>query len=339
MTGSDLDEASITIPQEVNLKILVTGSAGFIGSRVSELLIEQGDEVLGIDSLNEAYDSRLKEWRLAKLKRLDRYEFSMTNIVDYKSAEACFSKNNIAGVINLAAQAGVRNSTSNPVPYFEANVLGTLNLLELCKNYDVSKFVQASTSSVYGNGTLPFIEEGNTDQPESTYAASKKSAELICHTYHSLMGLPITVLRYFTVYGPSGRPDMAVFRFIHWIYEGKPLALFGDGSQKRDFTYVDDIARGTIAALNMPSFNIINLGNDRPVSLSFLIGVIEEALGKKAIIQQGPTNPADVKTTWANIDKAKKVLDWEPRTSLEEGIKKCVAWYLENRTFISKLNF
>ena len=324
--------------KELNVKILVTGSAGFIGSRVSELLIQNGYQVLGIDSLNNAYDERLKQWRLSKLRAYADYEFLQADIVDYESIEDCFSQNNIDAVINLAAQAGVRNSSTNPLPYYETNVIGTLNLLELSKKNSIPKFVQASTSSVYGNGSLPFKENSNTDNPESPYAASKKSAELICHTYHTLNDMNVTVLRYFTVYGPSGRPDMAVFRFIHWIYEGKPVILFGDGSQQRDFTYIDDIASGTIAALNCRNFNLINLGNDRPIDLNSLINIIEETLNKKAILQLGNDNPADVKGTWAHISEAKRILKWEPYVSIEEGIKRSVDWYLQNRDFVASLH-
>ena len=329
-------QADITL-RKPSLNILVTGSAGFIGSRVAELLLNMGHTVLGIDSLNQAYDVRLKEWRLKRLSSFTQFTFLKTTIVDSGSIEPAFSTKRLDAVINLAAQAGVRNSVIHPIPYYETNVIGTLNLLELCKKYDTHKFIQASTSSVYGNGPRPFMEEGGTDSPASPYAASKKSSELICNTYHSLHGFDISVLRYFTVYGPAGRPDMAVFRFIHWIYEGKPLVLFGDGSQQRDFTYVDDIALGTISALNNKGFNIINLGSDNPVELNFLINTIEESLNKKAIIIKEPADPSDVAATWANIDAAKRILDWQPRTSLKDGIKNCIDWYLENRDLVLNL--
>jgi len=248
------------------MTILVTGAAGFIGSKVSEFLLADGHTVVGLDNLNDAYDVRLKEWRLGQLKGKHGFEFHRLDITDRTALRKLFTNREsdqpnkrdkldqpnrpFEAVINLAARAGVRQSVENPWIYFEANVTGTLNLLELCREFGIKKFVLASTSSLYGaNDTRPFREDANTDGPLSPYAASKKSAEALCYSYHYLYGIDVTALRYFTVYGPAGRPDMSLFRFVQWISEGRPVIVFGDGRQSRDFTYVDDIARGTVAAL------------------------------------------------------------------------------------------
>ncbi|MFN7016620.1 MAG: NAD-dependent epimerase/dehydratase family protein, partial [Fimbriimonadales bacterium] len=224
-----------------------------------------------------------------------------------------------------------RQSVENPWVYIATNMTGALNLLELCRLHGIHKYVLASTSSLYGNNERPFREDLPTDRPLSPYASSKKGAETLCYTYHHLYGLDITVLRYFTVYGPAGRPDMSIFRFIRWIAEGEPIQVFGDGLQERDFTYVDDIAQGTVAALKPLGYEIINLGGDRPVSLKWIIETIENLVGKKAIWHTAPMHPADVKATWADITKARTLLGWEPQVSLEEGLRRSVAWYLENR--------
>ena len=222
----------------------------------------------------------------------------------------------------------------NPYVYFTTNVLGTLNLLELCKEYGVKKFVLASTSSLYAGQKMPFNEDLPVNTPISPYAASKKSAEVLCYTYHYLYGIDVSIVRYFTVYGPAGRPDMSVFRFIKWILEDKPLEVFGDGSQSRDFTYVDDIAEGTILATRPLGYEIINLGNNRPHSLMEMIGLIERYTGKKARFEMRDFHKADMKATWADIGKAKSLLGWEPKVSLEEGIKRTVEWTLENWSWI-----
>jgi nucleoside-diphosphate-sugar epimerase len=248
-----------------------------------------------------------------------------------------FQKHSFDAVINLAARAGVRQSLEAPWSYYEANVAGTLSLLELCRSYQVKKFVLASTSGVYGVGERPFREEGPTERPLSPYAASKKAAELLCYPYHELYGLDVSILRYFTVYGPAGRPDMSIFRFIRWIAEGEPLTVFGDGSQERDFTYVDDIALGTVAALAPLGFEIVNLGNDQPASLQTVISSIENLLGRRARIEYRPAHPADVSATWAAISKARQLLGWEPKVGLEAGLQKSVEWYLENRQWVIKI--
>jgi UDP-glucuronate 4-epimerase len=318
---------------------LVTGAAGFIGARVSELLLEAGHTVLGIDDLSDAYDQRLKSWRLDRLLSQPGFEFRQLDIVDRASLEEAWEGRTFDGVINLAARAGVRASVADPWIYLRTNAQGALNLLDLAQRRAVPKFVQASTSSLYGaDNPRPFREDADTSRPLSPYAASKGAAELLCHTYHSLHGLDISVLRYFTVYGPAGRPDMSIFRFVQWIAEGRPVRLFGDGRQERDFTFVDDIALGTIKALQPVGFEIINLGGDHPFSLLQVIHSIEGLLGQRAIIEHHPVAPADVQATWADIRRAGELLGWEPRTSLDQGLSACVDWYLAQRSWASQVD-
>jgi nucleoside-diphosphate-sugar epimerase len=244
-----------------------------------------------------------------------------------------------AAVVNLAARAGVRESTEDPWIYVDTNTNGTLNLLDLCREHDVETCVIASTSSLYADSGLPYTEEAEVERPLSPYAASKKGAEAMAASYAQLYGLDTPIPRYFTVYGPAGRPGMAMFRFVRWILEGEPITVYGDGSQRRDFTYVDDIARGTLAALEkIDGFDIVNLGNDSPVELMQLIRTIEEVSGEAAEIQHEARHPADVDATWADIQKARTQLDWEPKTSLEDGVAKTVSWYKEERSWASSIN-
>jgi len=313
---------------------LVTGCAGFIGWKVSEKLLERGYKVIGVDNLNDYYDVKVKKYRLNSLKNYPEFKFYEVDIENLEGLKEVFKKNSFDYVINEAARAGVRYSMENPYVYFTTNVLGTLNLLELCKEYGVKKFVLASTSSLYAGQKMPFNEDLPVNTPISPYASSKKSAEVLCYTYHYLYGIDVSVVRYFTVYGPAGRPDMSVFRFIKWILEDKPLEVFGDGSQSRDFTYVDDIAEGTILATRPLGYEIINLGNNRPHSLMEMIGLIERYTGKKARLEMRDFHKADMKATWADISKAKSLLGWEPKVSLEEGIKRTVEWTLENWSWI-----
>jgi len=329
-------------------RYLVTGCAGFIGSKVAELLLDAGHHVAGVDNINNAYDPRLKRWRLARLESRAGFRFHEADITDRTALETRFETDAAAdsgdaggleqrpysAVINLAARAGVRPSVENPWVYYQVNTEGTLNLLDLCRQFGVKKFLLASTSSLYGeHNPVPYREDADTNCPLSPYAASKKGAEALAYTYHHLHGLDISVPRYFTVYGPAGRPDMSVFRFVRRIAEGEPIVVFGDGTQSRDFTYVDDIVRGTIAALKPLGYEVFNLGGDRPVKLSAVIKQIAELLGKKARIEYRPAHPADVSATWAAIDKAAGLLDWSPQTSIEEGLRRAVDWYLENREF------
>ena len=262
---------------------LVTGSAGFIGSRVAELLVAAGHTVTGVDDLSDAYDVRLKRWRLGRMKNADGYAFKEIDICNTDEMRILFN-DGFDAVFNLAARAGVRQSVTNPWVYFRTNVDGTLSLLELCREFGVGKFVLASTSSVYGDTSKqPFNEDDKTDSPLSPYAASKKGAETLCYTYHYLHGIDVTVFRYFTVYGPAGRPDMSMFRFIRWIIEGEPVVVYGDGSESRDYTYLDDIARGTIAGLKPVGYEVINLGSDSPVTVGEVVQSIERHLNKRQI--------------------------------------------------------
>ncbi len=316
------------------MKILVTGAAGFIGWKVCERLLEDGHEVVGIDNLNDYYDPRVKLWRLERLKERKGFTFRQIDIEDLSALEDLFSEHSFDAVINEAARAGVRYSIENPHVYVSTNVMGTLNLLEMMRKHGVKKLVQASTSSLYAGQRMPFKEDLPVNTPISPYAASKKGAEALCYTYHYLYGIDVTILRYFTVYGPAGRPDMSPFRFTYWIMKGEPIQLYGDGSQKRDFTYVDDIAEGTVRALNLEGYEIINLGNNRPHRLSYMIELIERFTGKKAKIDFKEFHRADMKETWADIAKAKELLGWSPKTTLEEGIERTVEWFKENWSWV-----
>ena len=320
---------------EVKLKtILLTGVAGFIEWRTAELLLNRGFKVIGIDNMNDYYDVRLKDYRLSKLNKLDGFTFYKEDIENIEFLKKLFKENGIDAVVNLAARAGVRYSLENPFIYMTTNAIGTLNLLECCRQYGTKKFVLASTSSIYAGSPMPFKEDLPVNRPISPYAASKKAAEAICYAYHYLYGIDITILRYFTVYGPAGRPDMSIFRFIKWIDEGRPVEIFGDGRQSRDFTYIDDIAEGTIRALRPLGYEIVNLGNNHPNELMYAIELIERYLEKKAHFVYRPFHKADLKATCADIKKAKEMLDWEPKVSLEEGIKRTVDWYKENRSWL-----
>jgi nucleoside-diphosphate-sugar epimerase len=318
---------------------LVTGAAGFIASKVSELLLEAGHQVLGIDDLNDAYDLRLKHWRLKRLKPLTGFRFCRTDIRDRAALERVWTDSGpLDAVLNLAARAGVRQSLEDPWVYFETNTTGTLNLLEMCRRHGVNKLVLASTSSLYGSrNPVPYREDADTNHPLSPYAASKKAAEAICHSYHHLYGIDVTVVRYFTVYGPAGRPDMSLFRFVQWVAEERPVIVFGDGTQSRDFTYVDDIARGTIAAARPLGYEIINLGSDRPMVLNDALQLIERLIGKQANVEYRPFHKADIHTTWADITAARDKLAWIPATSPEQGIENLVQWYQQNRDWAREI--
>ena len=317
--------------------ILLTGAAGFIGSRTAEQLLAKKYRVVGIDNLNDYYDVRVKQQRLKDLNKNKGFLFRNIDIENRKTLAPLFKKYKFEAVINLAARAGVRYSMENPFVYMTTNAEGTLNLLDLCKDYGVKKFVLASTSSLYAGQKMPFQESLPVNTPISPYAASKKAAEAMCYSYHYLYGIDVTIFRYFTVYGTAGRPDMSVFRFIKWIDEGKPMELFGDGSQSRDFTYVDDIAKGTVLGLKKVGFEIFNLGGNKPYPLSRMISLIEQYLGKKAKVNRKPFHKADMMATWADTNKARKILGWKPEVGLEEGIRRCVDWYLENKSWLKKV--
>jgi UDP-glucuronate 4-epimerase len=318
---------------------LVTGAAGFIGARTAELLLEQGHTVLGVDDLNDAYDVRVKQRRLEQLVSQPSFRFTQGDIAHRGLYEtAALREPHFDAVLNLAARAGVRASVANPWVYAETNLTGTLSLLEFCRARGIAKFVLASTSSLYGAGNpSPYTEDQDTSRPISPYAASKKAAEVMCHAYHALHGIDASVLRYFTVYGPAGRPDMSVFRFTQRIREGKPIHVYGDGRMSRDFTYVDDIAQGTIAALAPLGFEIVNLGGDHPYEVRELVAIIERCLGRRAEVHFQDAHPADVPTTWASIEKARRLFGWEPQVALEEGVARTVAWYEAERHWAASI--
>lgn len=316
---------------------IVTGAAGFIGSYVAKALLEEGNFVIGIDDLNDAYDVRMKQWRLKQLREAQQFVFYKLDISDRNCFDdpylvSLLGQVKINAIVNLAARAGVRQSLEDPWVYIATNVTGTLNLLELSRKYKIPKFVLASTSSIYGrNAPLPTPEYADSDKPLQSYAASKKGAESLCFAYHHLYGIDVTVFRYFTVYGPAGRPDMVMFRFIQWIIEGKPLLIFGDGEQWRGFTHVDDIARGTILGLKPVGFEVLNLGGHETLKINKLVQILEELTGKQAELQYKPAHPADMQANWANIDKSREILNWEPDINLLDGIAQTVEWYQSER--------
>ena len=323
-------------------KYLVTGAAGFIASQVSKQLLDQGDRVVGVDNLNDYYDVRLKEWRLDQLKaypNAENFLFASLNIEDQANLRDLFQAHGpFDAVLNLAARAGVRYSMENPHVYLSTNAEGTLNLLECMRAQGCKKLVLASTSSLYAGQKMPFTEDLAVNEPLSPYAASKKAGELMAYSYHKLYQMDVSVVRFFTVFGPAGRPDMSPYRFIKLIAEEETIQMFGDGSQSRDFTYVDDIARGTIAAIQDVGYEIINLGGGRnPVSLNTIIFKLEKLIGRKTKIDRKPFHVADLMETWADISKAKNLLGWEPQVSLEEGLEKSVQWYMDNRHWLKEV--
>jgi nucleoside-diphosphate-sugar epimerase len=318
---------------------LVTGAAGFIASRVIEILLDAGHTVIGVDNMNDAYDIRMKEYRLKKLQH-PNFTFFLSDIAERKTFDnkSLLRRQPFDAIINLAARAGVRQSVENPWVYVDTNITGTLNLLEFCREQNIPKLILASTSSVYGdNAPLPTSEMVSSDLPLQAYAATKKSAEVLCYVYHYLYGLDVTVFRYFTVYGPSPRPDMVMFRFTQWINEGRPVKVNGDGEQSRGFTYVDDIARGTILGLKPLGYEIINLGGHEVIKINELIRMQESLIGKMAKIEYLPRHPADMATNWANIEKAKQLLGWEPIIGLQDGVSRLINWYNLERSWASQI--
>jgi UDP-glucuronate 4-epimerase len=317
---------------------LVTGAAGFIASRVCEMLLSEGHSVYGIDNLCDAYDVRLKQYRLKKLLPIEGFTFNQSDICDRVSLDKTFTNNTFDAVINLAARAGVRTSIQNPWVFVDTNMVGTLNLLELCQHYKVPKFILASTSSIYGNDApLPTPETAPTNKPLQPYTASKIGAEALCHAYHHLYNIDMTIFRYFTVYGPAGRPDMVMFRFAQWIKEGRPVHLNGDGNQSRGFTYVDDIARGTILGLKPLGYEIINLGGHEVISLNEMITNLEELLGRNANITKHPMSIADIPCSQADVKKAKRILNWQPKVNINDGMKELCNWYIAEREWASQV--
>ena len=325
---------------------LVTGAAGFIGARVVEMLLEDGHAVYGVDNMNDAYDVRMKEFRLKNLLGQPGFQYMQMDISNREEVAEVFKKasqnqtsGEIQGVINLAARAGVRQSVENPWVYVDTNITGTLNLLDCCRRYGTGKFILASTSSLYGaDAPLPTPETASSDLPLQPYAASKKGAEALCHAYHYLFGIDVTIFRYFTVYGPAARPDMVMFRLAQWISESRPVRLNGDGEQSRGFTYIDDIARGTILGLRPLGYQIINLGGHETIKINELIHLFEELIGRQAQIEYRPAHPADMQANWADVNKAREVIGWRPEISLREGISNLVAWYKSERDWASQIH-
>ena len=327
--------------------VLVTGAAGFIGYHLSKRLIENKCKITGLDNMNPYYDVKLKEARLAQLTTSDNFSFVKINLEDLKDLEHVFQEHEFDVVVNLAAQAGVRYSLENPHAYVDANVVGFVNILECCRHNHIKHLVFASSSSVYGANTLmPFSVHHNIDHPVSLYAATKKSNELMAHTYSHLYGLPCTGLRFFTVYGPWGRPDMALFLFTKAILEGKPIKVFNHGNMQRDFTYIDDITEGVVRVMakkpepdpswsgdspdpgtSYTNYKVYNIGNNQPVSLNHFIEVIEDTLGKKAEKELMDLQPGDVTATYANVDDLVNDVGFKPSTAIEVGIKHFIEWY------------
>ncbi len=313
-------------------KVLVTGVAGFIASKTAEFLLQDGVEVVGIDNMNDYYDVNLKNLRLKSISTHPKFKFQKIDIEDKEALKKLFEEHQFDVVFNLAARAGVRYSMENPDIYMSTNAQGTLNLLECMRAKSVKKFVLASTSSLYAGQPMPFKEELPVNTPISPYAATKKAAEVMSYTYHYLYQIDVSVVRYFTVYGPAGRPDMSPFIFADKILKGEELPVFGDGTQARDFTYVDDIARGTILAAKPLGYEIINLGGgNNPYTLLQMIALMEKYSGKKARLKLSAKVAADMDVTWADITKAKTLLGWEAKVGFEEGIKKLVEW--QSRSF------
>lgn len=317
-------------------RYLVTGVAGFIASSVSQQLLDAGHEVLGVDSLNDTYDPVLKTFRLERLRSRRGMKFVKGDVSSKEFVGSLAGLGRVDAVINLAARVGVRQSVDEPQSYIDTNMTGTAHLLDYCVSNKVEKFVLASTSSIYGGkNTLPYKEGADVIRPLSPYAASKLGAEGLAHSYHHIYGLDVSILRYFTVYGPAGRPDMSVFRFVQRIREGLPICRFGDGEQSRDFTYIEDIARGTILALRPLGFQILNLGGDHPYKLNALIELIERRTGRQAEIEQHPRHKADMESTWADITCAREKLGWTPMTSFQDGVDATVSWYESQRSWAS----
>ncbi len=331
------------------MKILVTGSAGFIGSALILRLLDRGDIVIGVDNHNDYYDPKIKEARLARFDSHPNYTHCRIDLADRKAIYDCFERHKPKRVVNLAAQAGVRHSINNPLAYIDSNIVGFAHILEGCRNNGVEHLVYASSSSVYGaNTALPSSIHQNVDHPLSLYAASKKANELMAHTYSHLFNLPTTGLRFFTVYGPWGRPDMALFKFTRAIIAGAPIQVFNFGKHRRDFTYIDDIVEGIVRVIDRPApcnydwngknpdpgsskapWRIYNIGNNSPVELMDYIGALEKALGKKAVLELLPLQAGDVPNTYANIEELTNQFNYKPSTSVEDGISRFVCWYLD----------
>ncbi len=316
------------------MKILVTGGAGFIGSHVCDALIARGDGVVSIDNFNDFYSPQVKERNLIQLRDNPSFRQYHADILDVPRLKEIFTQEKPEKMIHLAARAGVRPSLSNPLLYEEVNVKGTINLLDLARDFKLENFVFASSSSVYGNRKSgPFSETDNVDAPVSPYAATKKAGELMCYTYHHLYGLNTSCLRFFTVYGPRGRPDMALLKFTDQISRGEEIEIYGDGTSQRDYTYVSDIVEGILSALdNNYGYEIFNLGGSSPVELNYFVSLIEQNLGKKAQLRYAAKKAGDVEITFADTAKSERMLGYKPKISIEEGVRRFVEWYKSEQT-------
>lgn len=316
------------------MNILITGAAGFIGSHISEYFIEKGNRVIGIDNYDDFYPAHFKDSNISGLIKSPEFQFYKSDLRDEKTIDSIFAKENIGLVIHLAAKAGVRPSIENITEYYDVNVNGSISLLETMRKYSVKKMLFASSSSVYGNNPkVPFSESDRVDDPISPYASTKKSGELLCHVYTHLYGFDITCLRFFTVFGPRQRPDLAIHKFTRLIDLGKPIPFFGDGNTARDYTYIDDIVNGISCAANhMSGYKIYNLGESRTITLKQLVESIEKAVGKPAILNKLPLQQGDVKITYADISKAKSEIGYQPKFDLETGINNFVKWYQHHKS-------
>lgn len=326
--------------QELNNQqhFLVTGVAGFIGSRTAEILLKRGEYVVGIDNLNDYYSTELKKYRLKELEKYPNFYFQYG---DLESNEFVYSivRSSTKAIFNLAARAGPRTSVKEPYIYFSTNVVGTLNILEAMKKYEVKKLVLASTSSLYAGHPLPWKETEPVNYPISPYAASKKSAEVLSYTYHSLYNMDVTVLRYFTVYGPCGRPDMMPYRFIQWVLEGRPIQVYGDGLQSRDFTYVDDVALATVCASELKGYQVLNIGaGKKPTKILDAIAKIEEFTGKKAKLDFKPSAEADFRESYADITEAQRVIHWQPTKDFYAGLQHTIEWHIYNQQWLKQIS-
>ena len=319
-------------------KILITGVNGFIGFHTAKKLLEEGRQIIGIDNMNNSYDTTLKEYRLSKLKTFSNFNFYKQDIANLEKLEMIFAQNEIEKIIHLAGKAGVRKSLETPQEYISSNIVGTINLLELSKDYKINCFINASSSSVYAENEIPFVETNCINKINSPYGVTKRATELFTYSYHLNYKLNIVNLRFFTVYGKIGRPDMSIFKFIKLIDNNEPIHIFGNGEQTRSFTYVDDIVSGIIKALDLTGFETINLGNDKRYSVNYLIKTIETKLNKKAKLIFEELNNLDMLDTLPNIQKAKKLLNWKPEIDLDKGISETVNWHIENRYLVNKIN-
>ena len=316
---------------------MITGVGGFIGFHTAKKLLEKGKHIIGIDNMNNSYDTTLKEYRLSKLTKFSNFNYYKQDISNFENLKKIFSQNKIEKIIHLAGKAGVRKSLEEPQEYISSNVLGTVNLLELSKDFKIDNFINASSSSVYAENEIPFVENNRVNKISSPYGVTKRATELFTYSYHLNYKLNIVNFRFFTVYGSIGRPDMSIFKFIKLIDNNEPIHIFGNGEQTRSFTFVDDIVNGIIKALELTGFETINLGNDKRYSLNYLIKAIEKGLNKKAKLIYEDINNLDMLDTLPDIQKANDLLNWKPEIDLDKGISKTINWHIKNRELVNSI--